>query len=54
MEATPELNATPPSPLRLWGFLLTAVGGSPWALSDLIQRPIASSNNRISADPTAS
>lgn len=26
MEASPELNATPPSPLRLWGFLLTAVG----------------------------
>jgi Tryptophan-associated transmembrane protein (Trp_oprn_chp) len=26
MEAAPELNATPPSPLRLWGFLLTAVG----------------------------
>ncbi len=25
-EATPELNAAPPSPLRLWGFLLTAVG----------------------------
>jgi len=26
MEAAPELNANPPSPLRLWGFLLTAVG----------------------------
>ena len=25
-EAEPQLNATPPSPLRLWGFLLTAVG----------------------------
>ena len=26
MEAAPELNVAPPSPLRLWGFVLTAVG----------------------------